>query len=263
MKTATIDLRFASLLCAAAIAAGALIGCGSSDDSTGGDTSTDSSASTGGGGGAGGSDSTLVKDVRGDRYCEILVGKLSGGSVHVNVYNTYGLNDCPQDQWDTVDADAIKAQEKADSVVLNGPRYWMIDAFLNSSLLDDTVKTFAGIEMRLAGSIDLTFADVQAGSVPYAARTISRNTTYVFEANKLVYELVDPDGKIYDMQSFSVQNTQQTQDSLAGLDKQLKLPAGWQFRTRTLTEDLQVVAVDGKATVIQDDFDNTYQLSQQ
>lgn len=117
--------------------------------------------------------------------------------------------------------------------------------------------------MRLAGTVDLTIAEAQAGEVPYSKRSITRNTTYVFEANKPVFELVDPDGNVYDMQSYSVQKTQQTQDSIATLDKQLKLPAGWQFRTRTLASELHVTAVNGVATVVQDDLSNTYQLSQQ
>ena len=90
-----------------------------------------------------------------------------------------------------------------------------------------------------------------------------RTTTYVFEANKPVFELVDPEGRVFDMQAYSVQTTPQTQESLADLGAKLTLPGGWQFRTRTLTADLQVTAVDGLATVVQDELLNTYQLSQQ
>ena len=52
----------------------------------------------------------------------------------------------------------------------------------------------------------------------------------------------------------------QTIDTLAGLATKLKLPAGWSFASRTLTSNLDVTDVDGKATVIQDDLANTYQF---
>jgi hypothetical protein len=39
----------------------------------------------------------------------------------------------------------------------------------------------------------------------------------------------------------------------------LKLPKGWQYRVRTLSEDL-VVRSTGKAHVLQDDLKNSYQL---
>jgi hypothetical protein len=65
------------------------------------------------------------------------------------------------------------------------------------------------------------------------------------------------------MQSYSVETTAQTEASLAGLGQTLQLPDGWTFRTRTLDASLSVTAVEGLATVVQDDLSNTYQLSQQ
>jgi hypothetical protein len=42
----------------------------------------------------------------------------------------------------------------------------------------------------------------------------------------------------------------------------LALPQGWTYRSRVLATDLDVAAVDGIATVVQDDFADTYQLAQ-
>jgi hypothetical protein len=94
-------------------------------------------------------------------------------------------------------------------------------------------------------------------------RTVARTTSWVYDAGKKVYELVDPQGKVFDMQSYSVQTTPQTEDSLADLGAVLSLPSGWMFRSRTLDSALTVTAVDGMATVVQDERQNTYQLSQQ
>ena len=35
--------------------------------------------------------------VRGERYCEVLLATSDGSNLHVDVYNTVGLNDCPAD----------------------------------------------------------------------------------------------------------------------------------------------------------------------
>jgi len=92
---------------------------------------------------------------------------------------------------------------------------------------------------------------------------VMRDTTVVFAAGNMVYELVDPSGHVYDMQSYSVQHTPQTEASLATLGSRLTLPTGWSYRARTLSADLSITAIGGVATVIQDDFQNSYQLSQQ
>jgi hypothetical protein len=222
------------------------------------------SSSTGAGGAPPGTTttSTAVTDVRGDRYCEILIGKLAGTSVHVEVYNTYLLNDCPDQAWASIDPNQIKAQEKAAAVILNGPRYWVMDGFEGSSFVDATPRTFGGLEMRLAGTLDLPPSQA-SGDVPYAPRTVARTTTWVYGAGQRVYELVDPSGRVFDMQSYSVQKAPQTMESLAALGAKLALPAGWTYRSRVLDADLRVTAVNGQATVVQDDLANTYQLSQQ
>ena len=57
----------------------------------------------------------------------------------------------------------------------------------------------------------------------------------MYSKDKPVYELVDPDGHVYVLQAHEERFPI---ESLATLSEQLKLPNGWQFRTRTLTEDL-------------------------
>ena len=58
----------------------------------------------------------------------------------------------------------------------------------------------------------------------------------VYAKGKSVFELIDPDGHIYVLQTHDAQFPI---ESLAKLGKQMKqLPKGWQYRTRALTEDL-------------------------
>jgi hypothetical protein len=213
-------------------------------------------------GGAG--DGGPAAEIRGLRYCEILLVTLNANGAHVDVYSTFGLNDCPEATWSAVDATKVAAEQAVSKAVLNGPRYWTLDHFVNASLVDPTPRTVGGLPMRHAGSIDVPTAALGAfAATPYAPNTVQRTTTVQLDAGKSVYELVGPDGKIYDMQSYSVQKTAQTEADLATLGARLTLPAGWTYRTRTLTANLQITALGGLATVLQDDFANTYQLSQQ
>jgi len=57
-------------------------------------------------------------------------------------------------------------------------------------------------------------------------------------------EMVDPSLRMADLQN---------------LGSRLKLPAGWKFPTRILSESLRVVAT-GEARIVQDDLENTYQI---
>jgi hypothetical protein len=205
----------------------------------------------------------LVGNLRGTRYCEVVLATVGAQTIHLEVYNTQGLNDCPAAEWTQLDPNQIKVAYGADMVVLNGPRYWMLDAFVEGQLVDPTPKTFGTIEMRHAANVDVPAADVATLQNAYIFRQVQRNTVVRFDAGKPVFELLDTTARVFDMQSFSVQKTPQTDADLATLGSRLTLPAGWTFRTRVIAADLTVTAIDHVATVVQDDFANTYQLSQQ
>lgn len=195
-------------------------------------------------------------DLRGVRYCEVLVARLGDGGIAADVYNTLGLTDCPDAEWSALDADSIARSEGAAAVVLNGPRYWLIDAFESSSFIDPTVRTFGCLPMRLAGRVQV----MGGASTPYVTRSVMRATTYVFHDGARVYELIDDAGATYVMQSYSVQIDAQDEASLENLAARLTLPEGWTFLSRVLDAELRVTAVDGVATIVQDELANTYQL---
>lgn len=222
-----------------------------------------STASDGSSGGGGGGAPDRVDQVRTDRYCEVLLGTIDGAVVHIDVYNTYLLNDCPDAAWLALDVDALRAEKQVDAVILNGPRRWLIDAFENSKLADATVVTFGGLDMRLAGRIDVPATEVAGGAKFYSDRVVARTTTFVFGAGKPVFELVDPIGRIFVMQSYLIAAGDFDESALASLGPSLALPSGWTYRSRVIDAELRVAAVDGLATVVQDDAGNTYQLSQQ
>jgi hypothetical protein len=192
--------------------------------------------------------------LRGARYCEVVLARPGDGGIEAEVYNTLGLSECPEAAWQALDARALAAEAGALMAVLNGPRYWLLDGFTNSEVLDPAVRTFGCLPMRLGGRV------VLAGpAMPYAPLTVRRDTTFVFAAGRAVYELVDPEGGVWIMQSYSAQVVPQTEAELATLGARLALPAGWSFRTRTLEAELLVTARGGLATVTQDELQNTYQ----
>ena len=74
-----------------------------------------------------------------------------------------------------------------------------------------------------------------------------------------MHELIDTEGNVYTMQSFSrIVDEALSYEDLETLGDRLSLPDGWRYRVRMLEEDLDVQAI-GTATVLQDELQNTYQ----
>ena len=106
-------------------------------------------------------------------------------------------------------------------------------------------------------------AFIAGKQTPYNETISKRTTTWFFDAGTEVYELVSPDGAVYVMQSASLAvDPHNTVDTLPTLGERLSLPEGWQFRVRTLEEEL-VMAVtfddDPPNTIVLDEFENNYQ----
>ena len=199
-------------------------------------------------------------DLRGMRYCEIIPVYRDGLSFHLEVYNTLGQNDCPPAVWDAIDPRALAEDLGAEEVVMNGPRFWLMDRIIaTGDTRDGVTKDFAGLAATQRATLSLPLRDILFGSRPYSEKTISRDTTYVYDAGKPVYEITDRDGTVYVMQTFAaIVDRDLAMDDLAGLAERLDLPRGWRYGTRVLAEEMRLAA-GGTATVIQDDLQNTYQ----
>jgi hypothetical protein len=201
----------------------------------------------------------LIDHMRGVRYGEVLAMFLRDTGLEAEVYGTQMLNDCPQELWETLDADAIAKDMGAVFVKLNGPRYWLLDGLGSKvAVVDPVFKDFNGIQMRRIATIPIG-ADFAAG--PYTIRSVNRGAVFFFDAGKTVYELVDPDGRALVMQARCVGiDSNMTEESLATLGERLALPEGWSYRTRVLDAELVVDTSATLATVVQDEFENTYTL---
>jgi hypothetical protein len=201
----------------------------------------------------------LIDNMRGVRYGEVLAMFLRDTGLEAEVYGTQMLNDCPQEQWQTLDADAIAKEMGAVFAKLNGPRHWMLDGLgTKVAVVEPVFRDFNGITMRRIATINLG-ADYSPGS--YVERKINRGAVFFWDAGKKVYELVNPDGLEYVMQARCIGvDPTISEESLDTLGDKLSLPAGWSYRVRVLSEELVVDTTAHVATVLQDEFENSYTL---
>jgi hypothetical protein len=201
----------------------------------------------------------LIDNMRGVRYGEVLAMFLRDTGLEAEVYGTQMLNDCSQELWETLDADAIAKDMGGVFVKLNGPRYWLLDGLGSKvAVVDPVFRDFNGIQMRRIATIPLG-ADFAAGA--YVVRNVNRGAVFFFDAGKTVYELVDPDGRAFVMQARCVGvDSGMTEESLATLGERLALPEGWLYRSRVLDSELVIDTSATLATVVQDEFENTYTL---
>jgi len=201
----------------------------------------------------------LVSDMRDVRYGEVLAVFSRGGRFEAEVYGTQLLNDCPQELWGNLNASEIAAEMGALVVKLNGPRYWTLDAFGQKiAVADPILRDFGGITMRRIATIDL-------GEVPklgpYTETKVNRGVIFFWDKGQTVHELVNPDGLAYIMQALCIGvDPSMTPESLLTLGNRLALPDGWVYRTRVLEQELIVDTTATIATVLQDEFENSYTL---
>jgi len=171
---------------------------------------------------------------------------------------------CPERQWKDLTEDIVNSEFGSQSSQLNGPRAWVIDQAQQPSAPAPvngvpTTFTFGGIETGIRGQLTTPVGTPLVGDQYYVVNTVRRNTVWIYLKGTLVYQLTDPDGNVYVMQSYSQQlNPALNLQELPTLAQTLSLPAGWRFTTQTLDEQLNLVT-GGTAYVVNDNFANSYQ----
>ena len=197
--------------------------------------------------------------MRGVRYGEVLAVFAHDGRLQAEVYGTQLLNDCPQELWETLKADEIARDMGALFVKLNGPRHWLLDGLgTKVAPVEPVLREFNGLLMRRIALVELGDKPQVA---PYTERKVDRGAVFYWDAGKPVYELVNPDGLAYVMQALCIGvDATMNESNLATLGERLALPAGWSYRTRVLDEELVVDTTATIATVLQDEFENSYTL---
>ena len=196
-------------------------------------------------------------DVFGKRYGEILLVRVGDSGPQATVFNSFPLNDCPEELWSKLDAEAIARENDAQMVLLNGPRYWLMSQIDKPSGTEQEKRSFGGIEMLRQATVQLS----SMSPAPYTVNRVDRKALFTFDAGRPVFELVDPDGRRWVMQTYSqTVDKSLSLDDLAHLANRLKLPAGWSYESRTLASPLRVDTRGQDAEVTQDDLANSYSL---
>lgn len=180
-------------------------------------------------------------------------------------YNTTDLNNatnsrdtCPAAIWDKVDAEALKRQYGVLGVFKNGPRHWATDWI---ELPVGAQRTFDGLDARWMGEVQLP-KDVDVhkkGSSAYKPTTVARKSQMGFAKGQPVFIVQSPDGTPWVMQAYSnIVDPNLAYGDLQTLDRKLTLAPGWTYRVKVLDQDVTIRAVDGRARIVQDDLENTY-----
>ncbi|WP_169972703.1 hypothetical protein [Tautonia rosea] len=182
---------------------------------------------------------------RGYQYCELVFNYGQKGS---DIYSTSPLARADLDWWNTLDLDALAKEFGAESVYKNGPQWWSMDEV---GVMASQPVSVAGVEMVFG-------AHLPPGTLKIAKYTIfspAKFQNLTWERGKPVYQLVDPDGHVYVLQGHKVPESQ-----LATLgEKFADLPEGWQYRVRSLEEDLEMkLTPNAPIPSVQDEFDQIY-----
>ncbi len=200
----------------------------------------------------------LVEGTRNGRYGEVLLAFLEGAELRLEVYNSYVLNDCPQELWEKLDATQIALETGAVHAVLNGPRYWLMDGIGKIENVEPIIRDFGGIQMRRAATIIL---DGPMERAPYKDVTVNRGAIWFFDQGTDTFQLRAPDGRRFVMQAYCVGvDPTLTIETLHDLGTRLNLPSGWTYSVEHLTDDLKIDTTGHYATVLQDELENTYTL---
>ncbi|MFE7775398.1 hypothetical protein ACFU5O_16160 [Streptomyces sp. NPDC057445] len=203
-----------------------------------------------------------VRGLRNARYGEVLlVSPGEDGGLKAAVYNTLGVNDCPLEQWNALDAGSLAEEFRVPMVYLNGPRYWAIDELTTWDPKRETV-TFGGLQAQLVAEVRIPAeVDPDGDRKFYVDTTVERDTEYILAGGRPVHALHAPGDRTYVLQAYShIVDESLTMDSLATLGERLRLPQGWRYRVHTPAEDVSVRTTGGEAHVVQDELQNTYML---
>jgi len=200
------------------------------------------------------------RKVRGEPYNEILVVYRHFNQIKAGVYNDIGEKHISEQDFAGIDTNAVKKEYGAMAVIKNGPRFWVMDEI--TGYYNGTERTIAGYKMNQPGILNLSVSDLK-NRTAYSVHEVNRKTTYTYKKGEKVYELVSNNNEVYTMQSASREiDNNLTLADLDNLGSRLQLPDGWNYRVRVLDED-ETYQIDGAASIIQDEFRNSYQRNPQ
>ena len=195
-----------------------------------------------------------IKQLYNSRYCEFLLVKQLAPVIQADVFNTVGLNECPLHQFEAANPNAL--EKGYILAVKNGPSRWTVDGLL--TVPEGEPVDMDGLETRNIG----TLSPPSAVPPPFAEIPLSRTTVWNYRRGRTVRMLISPTNKKYAMQSYSKAAGSTLKESdLNGLGTNpgTKIPEGWEFRTKEVTQKWLTLRTRGAAYIVRDGFGNVYQ----
>jgi hypothetical protein len=165
----------------------------------------------------------------------------------------------PQDWAEGLDFNKIKEEFGVLGASLNGPKLWMPDWV---EVQNGIVREFNGRKFPWVAQLDM--GDNTGGvseSTPYKPVKIERDSGIGWNKGTTVLLLDDAEGNTWIMKGFQVGLKPAytfEQFVAAGQSQFKKLPPGWNFRVKTLEQDLIERPEGGVATIMPDEFFNMY-----
>ena len=199
------------------------------------------------------------------RYLEIFLVTGSKDDPKALCYNTQTLNggdrtgdSAPQSLVDKLDVKTMAKENNALDGFVNGPRRWCLD-WIEIPL--GVERDFNGLKAAWVATLNMKGV-TRGKENNYRSMTIARKSAFGINKGTKVFILDDPQGNTWVMKSYSlVLDPTMNRDKVPDMLARLKLPEGWKYRVVELDRDLVLLPECGIATIVQDDLDNTYDLT--
>jgi len=217
---------------------------------------------------------TPQSDLYNSQYCEVLL-KVPSSASGLPVFNTTGYDTCPY--YSTLTGQAVvKAYNDiyiagnsyglpagATGFIVDWPRNWVYDTAAED--VPPGTTQYLILDVPGPGVPDTTFGFVgfntDISGLPYVTSNVVRNATWTYNANNLIYQLLDPSGNLYVMQSYArfidASLTINDLKNAGYMTSLLALPTGWSYSVAQLTQQFNNVS-QGNAILVQDALGNSY-----
>jgi len=206
----------------------------------------------------------VFSNQRGYRYAEAFI--TCPGQPQAGIFNTTGFNIRPENSRDSIpnaifkgySDNAVQQNYGAAAVFMEETRYWMMDKL--RILLGNNVRNLDGLDARFGAFTNVAPSATTGSSNAFKIASVTRNSTFLFDAGQPAFILDAPNGMTFIQQSW-VLSAGPFQDPKIG--SSLTLPKGWTWRTKTLSKELTINGIpeNGAANqwkVVQDNLGDSY-----
>lgn len=222
---------------------------------------------------------TYPPTMRNYQYCEaVLQVPAAPSGKNQPVMNTSGYDRCPfysslqsQDIVNSYNATYYSGNpyglpSGAASLIVDWPRNWIYDQARENIPPGTTQYLILDVPEPNVPVTTFGFVGFNTGTLlgtPYTQSSVVRDATWTYYANSLIYELLDPSGNLYVMQSYARFEDPSLSESdlknAATMASLLDLPAGWSYGVERLTQQFDNVS-NGNAILVQDKLANSYMM---